>query len=133
MKAALGPMKLQFDSSLFATIFRKHGTKQHGRVNGCHATEVANLMPAGSTWRDQYCARVFLSGCGKEPAVADVIGDFVMLAEVTKSTCHAAAPGIKIHDRRIRDARQQRLRRSEQSHCLLVAMPMKKDFFRAPF
>src|SRR5215204_4001093 len=109
----------------------EQSSDEDSRMHGGFASEVGDVMTATGAGGDDHGARRLVAHGREKPAFANRARDVVMLAGIAERTGHAAAAGVEIDDRRVRDRRQQRLRGRDERHRLLMTVAVEQDGVRA--
>src|SRR5436190_7019325 len=89
--------------------------------------KMLDLMAAGGACRGQQLARLQRASRREQPPFANLLRHLVVVLRVAERAGHSAAAGIEIDDRAGRDSREQRLRRRDQPHRLLMAVAVQDD------
>src|SRR5580693_8816463 len=88
---------------------------------------VLYLLPAGHTRRRDDRLPCFGADGRKQPELADVHGEFVVLRLEAEGTGHTAAPRVNLDDVGARDAAQQGHGRGRAGEGLLVTVAVEQD------
>ena len=92
-----------------------------------YAGTIGNLVAAAEAARHNRGALFTIAYGGKQPLLADLLRQIVMLLLVTERTCHPAAAGIKLLDGYSRHAAEKLLHRGSTEQRLLVAMAVNNN------
>ena len=92
------------------------------------AREILHLVAARRARSDDDCPRFLVAHRRQQFPLANRARDVEMRGGIAKRSRHAAAAGVEIDDDGARDAREQRPGRRQQSHRLLMTVPVQQNF-----
>lgn len=85
-----------------------------------------DLLPARKPGRDNHIVGTRRPNRGKQPLLANLPRNLVMLLLVTKRAGHAATASVQVYDFSARNAPHQTHQRLDADECALMTMRMNK-------